>query len=45
MSSDTRVLTEMTMILRANNQSFPGEATREQTFQIRFGDRKKAAEK
>jgi hypothetical protein len=44
-STDTRVLTELTMTLRVNGQSFNGEATREQTFQIRFGDKKKAAEK
>ena len=39
-SSDTRVLTELTMTLRVNGQSFKGEATREQTFQIRFGDKR-----
>jgi hypothetical protein len=36
-SSDTRVLTELTMKLRVDGQRFNGEATREQTFQIRFG--------
>jgi hypothetical protein len=44
-SSDTRVLTEMTMTLRVNGKDFDGEATREQTYRIRFGDKKKAAEK
>jgi hypothetical protein len=44
-SSDTRILTDLTMTFRANGKKFPGEATREQTFQVRFGDRKKAAEK
>jgi hypothetical protein len=44
-SSDTHVLTELAMTLRVNEQSFNGEATREQTFQIRFGDKKGAKEK
>ncbi len=39
-SIDTRIVTEMTMSIEVNGMSFAGEATRDQTFQIRFGTKK-----